>query len=786
MRELLRGSPFLRAARFVPYILLYRLFALVRRPRAGRVLFLSDSRGELSGNFAFLADELRAQRPDVDLQQILKPGLSARRPIRDMIRLPFLMATSPVIVLDDFYPIVYPIRLRRGTRLVQVWHAAGAFKRVGHSRTGLPGGPTRNSDIHRNYTDAYVSSEAIRADYAEAFGIHLDRVQALGVPRTDFFFDTARVQEARARIRSAHGVADHERMVLFAPTFRGAGQLSALADDSADWSEVSRSLGAGWRVAVRHHPFSAANATAVAPGVIDVSNDPEMNDLLAAADVLVTDYSSVIFEYALLRRPIVYFTPDFEDYAQSRSFYRPFDAYAVGPVVHDPRDLADAIRSASVDSARLTAFTAEFCGALDGRSSERIASRILGDAGTPSPARPRRTARLHLNVLAAHAARLSLKIVSSAMLLLPRRDKVTMITREHRRPPLDFVLLKDAIARRDPSIEVVMIARMVPPGIVRKVGYALTLLTELYHVSTSRVLVVDGFSIVASAVPHGEGLTIVQIWHALGALKKFGLSILDRPEGRDSRLANAMRMHSNYDIVIASGERCREPYSEALGVDPGQVVVAPLPRVDYLRDESARERARTRFTAMYPELEGQQVAVFAPTFRAHGTEPAIDPLELTKALADDGYATITKLHPILPQPVNAALRTAPRMSTQDLLLVADVFITDYSSAVFEAAVAGVPSYLLAPDLDQYGKARDFYLDFPHDLGLPLARTIEGLQSQLRARSASAEQCDSLVEAFVTMTGPGTAAADDLARVILARSSAAAPAPAESALISQPS
>lgn len=727
------------------------------RPASGRVLFLSDSHAGFTGNAAHLRDAMQAADPAVQVVGVFKAGLRAKRPLRDALRLPFLIASSPVIVLDDFYPLIYPMRLRSGTRLVQVWHAAGAFKRVGHSRAGLPGGPVPGSDIHRSYTDVFVSSEQIRGDYAEAFGVDLTAVKALGMPRSDFFFDDEALATARARVRSRYGVATDERLAVFAPTFRGNGQLTAFADATADWSDVARDLGPGWRVAVRHHPFATLRGATVPVGTIDAAQ-VEMNDLLAAADVLITDYSSAIFEFALLRRPIVSFVPDLAEYERARSFYRPFEHYAVGPVVADPAQLADAIRAATVDDARLDDFLAEFCGALDGHSSARIARDLLR---APHPAGRRsarsRSLRLTLSVIAAHVARVSLAIVARVLVVIPRRAKITMITREHRRPPLDFVLLEQAIGRLDNSVEVVMIARMVPRGLVRKIGYAFTLLSELFHVASSRVLVVDGYSIVASAVPHGDGLTIVQIWHALGALKKFGLSILDRPEGRDPRLARAMRMHSNYDVVIASAERCREPFAEALGVEPSQVVVAPLPRVDHLQDENARARARERFATMYPELDGREIAVFAPTFRAHGTEPTIDPVELTAALAERDVATITKLHPIMPAANHPALRTAPGMSTQDLLLVADLLVTDYSSAVFEAAVAGVPGYLLAPDLDDYNHARSFYLDYPRDLGLPFARSIDELVGILGAEPPSARSMDALTKEFVDMEMAGSAA-----------------------------
>lgn len=363
-----------RWLRFLPYRLLYVLSRWFTRVRSDRFLFLSDSHLGFVGNMEFVRDELVKQSPDIEIIGVFKPRLAARRPLRDRIRLPYLIATSRVIVLDDFYPLIYGFRMRRGTRLVQLWHAAGAFKQVGHSRAGLPGGPTPGSEIHRNYTDAIVSSEAIRPHYAEAFGIPINRVHAWGLPRSDAFFDAERVASTRARVRASLGIAPDERFVLFAPTFRGNGQRSAVPAPSADWASIAGALGSGWRVGVREHPF--VRAPQPPEGVIDASA-PDMNDLLLATDVLITDYSSSIFEFALLRRPIVLFVPDLDEYTAARAFYRPFEDYAVGAVVTDADVLVDTIRAADVDDARLTRFLTEFCGALDGHSSERIARELL-------------------------------------------------------------------------------------------------------------------------------------------------------------------------------------------------------------------------------------------------------------------------------------------------------------------------------------------------------------------------------------------------------------------------
>ncbi|HIY67101.1 MAG TPA: CDP-glycerol glycerophosphotransferase family protein [Candidatus Agrococcus pullicola] len=378
MRQWLRKSRILRAMRFLHYLVPYWLLRPFVRVRPRRFLFLSDSHDGYVGNMAFLKRAIEQQAPDAEIIGVFKPRLSARRPLRDALRLPMLIASSGVIVLDDFYPLIYFFRIRPDARLVQLWHAAGAFKRVGHSRAGLPGGPTRGSEIHRNYTDAVVSSESIVPDYAEAFGIDPQRVKPWGMPRSDAFFDEAAVAETRHRVREALGIADGDRFVLYAPTFRGQGQLTAQASPDADWAGISRTLGAGWRVGVRQHPFVADKG--LPQGVIDAASIPDMNEVLMATDVLVTDYSSAVFEFSLLRRPIVFFVPDLEEYVADRSFYRPFEHYCIGPVVRDAEGLAAAIATATVDPARSAAFDEEFCGALDGHSSERIASRLLGGA----------------------------------------------------------------------------------------------------------------------------------------------------------------------------------------------------------------------------------------------------------------------------------------------------------------------------------------------------------------------------------------------------------------------
>nr|WP_274637826.1 CDP-glycerol glycerophosphotransferase family protein [Microbacterium bovistercoris] len=789
---MLRRSSFLQKWRWAPYFLAYHLFTRLARVKPDRVVFLSDSRSDYSGNIGSLRDEITRQNPEAEIIGIFKRNLRARRSIRDTLRLPWVTATAQTIVLDDFYPLIYPFRIRAESRLLQVWHAAGAFKRVGHSRAGLPGGPIPGSIIHRNYTDTTVSSEGVRGNYAEAYGIDISRVKPLGVPRTDVFFDDATVAEANREVRARYGIGEHTRIALYAPTFRGNGQLTATFDyDGIDWDALAGGLGDEWVVMVKMHPF-VAPLTVARPGVtgiIDVTGDREITQLLMAADVLVTDYSSTIFEYALLRRPIVFFCPDLEQYTSDRDFYYPLTDYVTGPLVTDAARLADAIRTARHGETQ-ERFVDFFMGACDGHSSERITRELIltpRDAGRPEAAAPggstveptRASGSMGLRLLVAHAARIGLNIAYAPLRVLPRRRKVVMISREHETVPNDFVDLTAAIRRADPSVRVVTLVRMVPPGYLAKIGYSFHMLAQLYHVATSRVLVIDTYAMVASLLRHGPGLTVVQIWHALGAFKKFGLSILDHEEGRDRRLAQAMRMHQGYDVVLASGPECRPAFADAFGTTIDNVTVAPLPRVDRLLDPERSNSTRARIHDVHPHLRTARVAVFAPTFRLDGTV-IVDAAALTAALAEIGVHLVVKVHPLMPVDFGPAVDTAPGFSTQELLQVADLFITDYSSALYEAAVLGVPCYFLAPDLDEYIASRDFYLDYRRDLPGPIVRDIPALAAAIDAGTGTREATQAFAGRWVQVSAVAkttkTPCADAIAGLIIDAVDAGSAAP----------
>ncbi len=363
----------LQKLRKVDYIILYRFFCLTKKMDRRRILILSESREELSGNLKFIDDKIDKDKYAVTY--FLKKSIMSKNSFSEKKNLCRQMAMSKYILVDDFIPLMYPIPLRKETRFIQVWHAMGAFKKVGFSRLGKAGGPSPRSLTHRNYTDTIVSSENIRDNYAEAFGISVDKVHAIGIPRTDIFFNEAYKNEIREKFYKKYPTLNGKKVILFAPTFRGNGVKTAHYDYSwIDFKALEEKLGDEYVFIVKMHPFikECPRDEIRSEFFVDFSEEREINDLLFITDCLITDYSSVIFEASLLDIKTIFFAPDLEEYMRDRDFYYPYEEYTYGPIVKNTEELIQAVKEEKIDKEKLKAFKTKFCGSCDGKSTERF------------------------------------------------------------------------------------------------------------------------------------------------------------------------------------------------------------------------------------------------------------------------------------------------------------------------------------------------------------------------------------------------------------------------------
>lgn len=349
------------------------------------VLFTSDSRSNMSGNFKFIYDEMIKANLDqkYDIHALFKPHITERRKFIDKFKFPYLLGKADYIFVDDYHPMLYKVKFRQSQEIIQVWHAVGAFKTVGFSRTGKKGGPFFNSLNHRNYTKAYVSSENDIPYYAEAFGIKEQNVIPTGVPRTDILFDEEYKTKIINKMETVIPNIKRKKVILFAPTFRGSGHHTAHYpffkidfQRLAKYCEDNNAI-----VLFKMHPF-VKNKLKIPNKFkkyfLDISELREVNDLLFITDILISDYSSLIYEFAVFKKPMLFYAFDLEDYITTRDFYESYETFVPGKIVQTFEALMESLNNEDFDQYKVEPFLNKHFKYQDGRSSERLVRHLFG------------------------------------------------------------------------------------------------------------------------------------------------------------------------------------------------------------------------------------------------------------------------------------------------------------------------------------------------------------------------------------------------------------------------
>jgi len=334
------------------------------------------------GNIGALVEYLK-QREGFSFHYIGKSDRSNLKSFRIIkgklsffIAKPYQLATSAFVLLDNvFLPMAY-IRFRKNVKVIQLWHGTGTIKRFGQDvNTGRL--KVLEKRANEKITHLIVSSDSTKTIYEKAFGVSPDKVYTYGLPRTDIFFDRHKMIERVKEFYRQYPELAGKKLILYAPTFRDdeKGESRAISHIY----KMSESL-QDYIILLRLHPFVAKaferaeqQAASRAENIVSVSSYPDINTLLLVADLLITDYSSVIFEYCLLNKPMVFYAYDLDEFrAKGRGFYENYEEYVPGPVVKNMDDLVDLIRNNQLSTDKLQDFVAKSYKYLDGKSSERI------------------------------------------------------------------------------------------------------------------------------------------------------------------------------------------------------------------------------------------------------------------------------------------------------------------------------------------------------------------------------------------------------------------------------
>ena len=283
------------------------------------------------------------------------------------------LATSKYVFLNDNFMPMASLNFSTEAVVTQLWHAEGAFKKFGLS---LPLS-SDIAEIDRNngqkVTYVVCSSKNIAPVYAQAFGVDESKVLALGAPRIDSLMKKRDISSMRESFDCLHPECRGKKLVLYAPTFRDDAKADSRLVDRIDINAFHNELGDEYAFLTKLHPQIHSERTV--PGV-DVTGS-NITELALICDVLITDYSSVCMDFALLSKPCIFFAFDLEEYQKERSFYYDYKSYVPGTVAESFDAVIDAIKNPRSDEEKLRRFREFNFDFIDSDNTRRVFERII-------------------------------------------------------------------------------------------------------------------------------------------------------------------------------------------------------------------------------------------------------------------------------------------------------------------------------------------------------------------------------------------------------------------------
>lgn len=285
-----------------------------------------------------------------------------------------------------------------------------------------------------------------------------------------------------------------------------------------------------------------------------------------------------------------------------------------------------------------------------------------------------------------------------------KENQVAFVSLESQHLESDLLLIYNELSKdKDLIIRKVLIGYD-KNNLIQDFFYMLNCIKQIVIINTSKVVFIRDNNYVISTFKR-EGVNVIQVWHACGAIKKFG-NVIKREYPIQ-----------NYDYVIANSDYWKKPYSEAFNVPQHHVEVTGMPRVDCLCQKDYLEKTRIQLLDKYPILKGKRVLLYAPTFRGNiykgfQTIP-FDGLKVIESLDEDVYL-IYKFHPLLKDVQLAKHQRIINMNHEDthaLFTISDALISDFSSIIFDFSLLNKPMYFFVPDLHQYMQDLGCFVDY---------------------------------------------------------------------------
>lgn len=354
-----------------------------------KVVFIELRQPEISNSFRVLYDDLK-ENYNFDIHEhFLRTTFVSRKEnlqrCKDMIA---DIADAKYVFLNEASNVVSSVPLREDTVLTQLWHGCGAFKKFGMSTAELIFGENRKNMLrypfNKNYTYVTVSSPEVIWAYEEAMNIKPEEniIRAVGSSRTDVFFDQQYIQKAYDKLHELLPQSKNKKVILYAPTFRGR-VAKAKSPDCFDVEQFRDAFSDEYVLVYKHHPLVRKRPEipeTCKDFAVDFTDTMSIDELICVSDICISDYSSLVFEYSLFERPMIFYAYDLDEYFDWRGFYYDYFELAPGPICKTNEEMVDYIKNidSRFEKDKVVSFKEKFMKSCDGHATERIKEMVFG------------------------------------------------------------------------------------------------------------------------------------------------------------------------------------------------------------------------------------------------------------------------------------------------------------------------------------------------------------------------------------------------------------------------
>ena len=655
-----------------------------------KIVFVEVRHPHITNSFEVVFDEL-ANNYDYNLHPhfLLNSNTIRAEYAKRVLNAVEDIATAKYVFLNEGSNAISAIPMREGTKVIQLWHGCGAFKRFGFSTADLIFGASRKEQLrhpfNKNYSLVTVSSPEVVWAYKEAMNLpeNSEIVQPTGSSRTDIFFNEEYKKNAYDNVYNLIPQAKGKKIILYAPTFRGR-VATATTPDRLSVEMFYEEFKDDYVLLFKHHPVVKERPVIehrFSEFAFDVTDTLSIEDLLITSDFCISDYSSLVFEYSLFEKPLIFFAYDLDNYFDWRGFYYNYDELAPGPVCKTNHEMIDYIKNIDTrfDKEAVKEFRNKFMRSCDGNATKRILESTFDNL--EAHRKPCEKFEHYYDVP---------RVQSSSM---PYHKMIQLISEEK-----DYAIDFYNNAIKAPVVEGSVIAFDIQSKEIRTsleqlrrdnmtiVSSGDSLDDALKEIATANYIIIDQVNPFLDCLDIREETTVILLASNAFPLNLFGKVSKEFRSGLRREQYELATLYASVDAVVAPSEETAELYKKAIGENVEAYVLGDI-KSDILFNTKIKRRLLNNLYKRCPRLKGKRIISF---FQKEYDE-ALDVSLIHEYLSSD-YAFLE-----FNERVNLDLYDEEKRAenyAQDSVVDVSLLFTKYElMAISDIIVGGLDSYV---------------------------------------------------------------------------------------------